>query len=69
MNPGIEKTVKNICKYVDLTDEEKMFIALEIGHMMLDLAKDLTNNPNLNFNGDGYIDINTFGYESNIKEK
>ena len=33
MNPGIEKTVKNICKYVDLTDEEKMFIALEIGHM------------------------------------
>lgn len=61
MNPFIKQTVDKISKHITLTDGDLMFLSIEIGTAIYNAISKSIENPELNLNGEGYIDENTLG--------
>ena len=61
MNPLIKQTVDNIAQHIELTEGEKMCIAVEVGNAIVKALNDAEHNPNYNLKGGNSVDKNTLG--------
>lgn len=64
MNPILKECINNIKKHIELTQGEEMFLIIEIGKTMCNVAYSCTVNPNFNLKGGNYIDENSYAVKN-----